>query len=75
MNSKRHAIKISTRLGSRKRLEIIDWAQKRNFKILNLGISAREMDEFEAMLETPIDELIEDDFLDEDELDNNWMVK
>ena len=72
LNSKRHAIKISTRLGSRKRLEIIDWAQKRNFKILNLGISAREMDEFEAMLETPIDELIEDDFLDEDELEDSF---
>lgn len=69
LNSKKHAIKISTRLGSRKRLEIIDWAQKRNFKILNIGISAREMEEFEAMLETPIDELIED--LDEDELEDD----
>ena len=71
LSSKKHAIKISTRLGSKKRLELIDWAQKRNFKILNIGISAKEMDEFEALLETPIDELIEDDILDEDELEDD----
>ena len=70
LSSKKHAIKISARLGSKKRLEIIDWAQKRNFKILNIGISAREMEEFEAMLESPIDELIEDEFEDSFEDDD-----
>lgn len=72
LNSKTHAIKISRRLGSKKRLELIDWAQKRNFKILNVGISAKEMEEFEKMLESPIEGLDDEDFLDEDELEDEF---
>jgi large subunit ribosomal protein L32e len=72
LSSKKHAIKISGRLGSKKRLELIEWAQKRNFKILNIGISAREMEEFEAMLKSPIDELIEDEYLDEEEFEDSF---
>jgi large subunit ribosomal protein L32e len=72
LSPKKHAIKISGRLGSRKRLELIEWAQKRNFKILNIGISAREMEEFEAMLESPIDELVDDEYLDEEEFEDSF---
>ena len=63
LSPNKHAIKISGRLGSKKRLDLIDYAQKRNFLILNLGISQKEMEEFEAMLE-------DEDFLDEEELED-----
>ena len=73
LNPKTQAIKISGRLGSKKRLDLIDYAQKRNFQILNLGISQKEMEEFEAMLEDEdlLDEedLEDEDFLDEEDLD------
>ena len=69
LNPKKHAIKISGRLGAKKRLELIDYAQKRNFHIFNLGISQKEMEEFETMLESPIEELEDEDFLDEEEFD------
>lgn len=73
LSPKKHAIKISGRLGSKKRLDLIDYAQKRNFQILNLGISQKEMEEFEAMLEDKDlldeEELEEEDFLDEEDLD------
>ena len=62
LSPNKHAIKISGRLGAKKRLDLIDYAQKRNFLILNLGISQKEMEEFEAMLE-------DEDFLDEEDLD------
>jgi len=61
-------------LGARKRLEIIDWLQKRNFKILNLGISQKEMEELETMLEESDKELVdEEEELDEEaeELDED----
>ncbi len=73
LSPKKHAIKISGRLGSKKRLDLIDYAQKRNFLILNLGISQKEMEEFEAMLEDEDlldeEELEDEDFLDEEDLD------
>ncbi|MFX1392541.1 MAG: 50S ribosomal protein L32e [Promethearchaeota archaeon] len=69
LSPKKHVLKISRRLGSKKRLELIDYAQKRNFRILNIGISQKEMEEFEAMLESPIGDLEDEDFLEEDEFD------
>ncbi|HEY0088162.1 MAG TPA: 50S ribosomal protein L32e [Candidatus Lokiarchaeia archaeon] len=60
LSPKKHAIKISGRLGARKRLDIIDWLQKRNFKILNLGISQKEMEELEAMLEESEKDLVDE---------------
>jgi len=73
LSPKKHAIKISGRLGSKKRLDLIDYAQKRNFHVLNLGISQKEMEEFETMLEDKDfldeEELEDEDFLDEEDLD------
>ena len=69
LSPKKHALKISGRLGARKRLELIDYAQKRNFHILNIGISQKEIEEFEAMLESPIEELEEEESLEEEALD------
>jgi large subunit ribosomal protein L32e len=67
LNNKKHAIKISTKLGIRKRIKLIDYAQKRGFKILNIGISQREIDSLEASLESSIDDLDEDELFEEEE--------
>ena len=64
LNNKKHAIKISTNLGVRKRIGVIDYAQSRGFKILNLGISQRELDSLEAALASTIEDL--EDLEDED---------
>lgn len=66
LNNKQHAIKISRRLGSKKRIELIDYAQKRNFKILNIGITQKELEEYETLLESSIEGVDEDSF-DEDD--------
>ena len=71
LNPRNHALKISSKLGSMKRLALIDYAQNKNFYILNLGISAKEMEEFESMLESPIDELEEDEYMDEEDLEDD----
>lgn len=71
----KHAIKISAKLGAKKRIELVDYAQKRNFKILNIGISQKELEKFEAMLETPIDELGEDEFIDEEDLEESLELE
>ncbi len=57
-----HAIRLYSRLGARKRIDVIDYAQEKGFRILNLGISKEEMMEFEEL-----DEEIEDESEDEDE--------
>jgi len=75
LNPKNQAIKISSKLGARKRIALIDYAQVRNFKILNLGISQKELESLEALLDSSIDGLEDDDELfdelDEDMLDDS----
>ncbi len=70
LNKNRHAIKISSKLGSKKRIALIDLCQRRGFKILNLGISQRELERLEAIAETPLSDMEDEDFLDIDELDD-----
>lgn len=73
LNPQKHALKIARRLGSKKRIELIDFAQKRNFKILNIGITQREMEEYEALLESSIEGLDEEDeSLDEEDLEESF---
>ncbi len=68
LNNKKHAIKISTQLGVKKRIRLIDYAKNRGFKVLNIGISQGEMDSLEAALKSSIDDLDDEDlFEDEDE--------
>jgi large subunit ribosomal protein L32e len=42
-----HGIRISARLGARKKLELIEFAREAGFRILNIGISKEEMLEIE----------------------------
>ncbi|MGV9171722.1 MAG: 50S ribosomal protein L32e [Promethearchaeia archaeon] len=61
------AITLSGRLGARKRMDLIDYAQKKGFKILNLGISEAELESIEEMLETSIEDIEGfDEFEDEE---------
>ncbi|MFX1418983.1 MAG: 50S ribosomal protein L32e [Promethearchaeota archaeon] len=71
LNKNRHAIKISGKLGAKKRIALIDYCQKRGFKILNLGISQKEIETLEAMAEAPISEIEDQDFIDIDELEDS----
>ena len=73
LNPKKHALKIARRLGAKKRIEIIDQAQKRNFKILNIGVTQREMEEYEALLESSLEDLEdEEDYLDEEDFEDSF---
>jgi len=69
LSNKRHAIKISGRLGTRKRIPLVEYAQNKGFKILNMGISQRELETFESMLKSPIEDL-EEDFFEGEDLDS-----
>jgi large subunit ribosomal protein L32e len=71
LNNKKHAIKIPSKLGAKKRIALIDYAQSRGFKVLNLGISQRELESLESLLESSIDKFEEEDFLDVDDLENS----
>ena len=67
LNNNKHAIKISTKLGVKKRIRLIDYAQNRGFKVLNIGISQREIESLEAALKSSIEDLDDEDlFEDED---------
>jgi len=71
LNKNQHAIKISGKLGAKKRLALIDFCQKRGFKILNLGISQKEIESLEAMVEAPISEMEDEEFIDVDDLEDS----
>ena len=71
LNKKKHAIKISSKLGAKKRIALIDYCQKRGFKILNLGISQKEIERLEAMVEVPISDIEGEEFINVDELEDS----
>jgi len=67
LNNRKHALKISSKLGAKKRMVLIDYSKRRGFKILNIGISQREIDQLEAQLESSIAGLEDDEDLEDDE--------
>jgi large subunit ribosomal protein L32e len=72
LNKKKHVIKISSQLGSKKRIALIDYCQRRGFKILNLGVSRKEIEALESMVKAPITDLEDEEFYDVDELDDSF---
>ena len=70
LNKNRHAIKISSKLGSKKRVNLIDYCQKRGFKVLNLGISQKEIERLEAIAEAPLSDIEDEEFIDIDDLED-----
>ncbi|MFX0025267.1 MAG: 50S ribosomal protein L32e [Candidatus Hermodarchaeota archaeon] len=64
LSNKKHAIKISGRVGAKKRIKLVDYAQNRGFKVLNLGISQKELESLESMLE-------EEEYLDLEDLEES----
>ena len=71
LNIKKHALKISAKLGTSKRIILTDYCQKRGFKILNLGISYREIERLEEMVEAPITDLESEEIIEIDELEDS----
>ena len=69
LDKNKHAIKISGKLGAKKRIVLTDYCQKRGFKILNLGVSQKEIEMLEEMAEAPIEDLESDEFIDADDLE------
>ncbi|MFX1375047.1 MAG: 50S ribosomal protein L32e [Promethearchaeota archaeon] len=71
LNKKKHALKISSKLGAKKRIALTDYSQRRGFKILNLGVSQKEIEMLEEMAEAPISDIQSDDFIDIDDLEDS----
>jgi len=71
LNKNTHALKISRKLGAKKRIFLVDYCQKRGFKILNLGISQKEIEALEEMAEAPIGETESEDFIDVEDLEDS----
>ena len=69
LNNRKHALKISGKLGTKKRIALVDYCQKRGFKVLNLGVSQKEIESLEAMVNAPFPE--GDDFIDADDLEDS----
>ncbi len=51
LNPKIHAVKISSKLGAKKRIKLIELIQQKGFRILNLGVSQRKIEELEEIAE------------------------
>lgn len=71
LNKNKHALKISGKLGAKKRIALTDYCQRRGFKILNLGVSQKEIEMLEEMAEAPIADLESDEFIDVDDLEDS----
>jgi len=71
LNKNKHAIKISRKLGARKRIALIEHAQKLGFKILNMGISQEEMESLESMAESPETGIEDEESLELEELEDS----
>ncbi len=56
LDPKVYCIKIGARVGARKRISLIERLREKQFKILNLGMSEKEFDEFQTMLEEKSEE-------------------
>jgi len=69
LNNRKHALKISGKLGTKKRIVLVDYCQKMGFKVLNLGISQKEIESLEAMVDAPFSE--GDDFIDDADLEDS----
>lgn len=53
LSPKKHGIKISSSVGNKKRLTIIEKAKSKKFKVLNLGISYAEELRMKELLSSP----------------------
>ncbi|MFX1488554.1 MAG: 50S ribosomal protein L32e [Promethearchaeota archaeon] len=72
LNKRKHVIKISAKIGAKKRIALIDYSQKRGFKVLNLGVSQKEIEMLEEMAEAPITGLGGEELIDIDELEDSF---
>jgi len=59
LNKRKQAVKIASKLGGKKRIFLIDYARRRGFKVLNVGISQKEIEKLEAMLDSSIEDIVD----------------
>ncbi len=57
LDPKLHCVKIGRRVGARKRISLIEKLRANEFKILNIGMSEKEFEEFQAMLDEKSEEV------------------
>ncbi|MFX1588765.1 MAG: eL32 family ribosomal protein, partial [Promethearchaeota archaeon] len=67
LNNKKHAIRVAGKLGAKKRISLIDYVQSRGFKVLNVGISQKELASLESMLESSIED---EEYIDTEDLED-----
>lgn len=67
LNKREHVIKISSKIGLKKRMILVEEARNRGLKVLNIGVSQKEMESFESMLESSE--------LEDEELDDSLEIE
>ncbi len=60
LNSKFHGIRISSRLGVRKRMAILEYAREKGFKVLNANLSKDDILDMSPIDDDDVDEEIKD---------------
>lgn len=61
LSPEKHGIRIATRLGAKKRIKLIEYAQELDFKVFNVGYSKEDLFELDKPLEEDEDEEEEED--------------
>lgn len=75
LNNKKHALKISGKLSTRKRGILIKYCQKKGFKILNLGVSQKDIESLEAIIDAPLSDMESEEFVEDDDLKDSLEKK
>ncbi len=65
LNPKIHALRISSRLGAKKRIKLLELIEEKGFKILNLGAAQKELEALEEIADRGV--ILEEEELDEEE--------
>lgn len=73
LNPKIHALRISSRLGAKKRIRLLELIEEKGFKILNLGAAQKELEALEEIADRGTileeEEVEEEEELEEEEVE------
>lgn len=56
LSKQKHAIKIASTLGAKKRMALIEYARRKGFKVLNIGTTQAEMQKLKALSRTSLED-------------------
>lgn len=65
LNPKIHALRISSRLGAKKRIKLLELIEEKGFRILNLGAAQKELEALEEIADRGV--ILEEEELEEEE--------